>query len=206
MIYKGFRFGMLLQFAVGPVCLLVLRASAAGGFLDGLLVTLAAALIDALFIALSVAGAAAVIGRPKVKAAIRWIGCLTLAFFGLDMILSALRVPFLPQLALFTPQGGGLFWQGVLLTASNPLTILFWGSAFAAQTVQNGWNRRQLGFFAVGCVASTLLSLSAVAALGSVLGGVLPETVIRVLNALVGAALIVFGLKLLLKKETAQAV
>lgn len=204
MIYKGFRFGMLLQFAVGPVFLLALRVSATAGFLGGFKVALAATLVDALFIALSVAGAAALIGRPKVKAAVRWIGCLVLALFGLDMILGAVNLPFLPELRLFAPAGGNPFWQGILLTASNPLTILFWGSAFTAQTVEHGWNRRQLALFAAGCVGSTLCSLSVVAALGSALGGVLPEPVIRVLNALVGAALIVFGVKLLWKKETGQ--
>ena len=205
MLFKGFRFGMLLQFAVGPVCLAVLRASATAGFFAGFWMVPAVALVDALFIALSGLGAAAFVSRPKVKAAVRWIGCLVLALFGADLILGALRVPFLPALRLFTPSGGSPFWQGLLLTASNPLTILFWSGMFSAQIAQNNWNRRQLLLFSAGCVLATLAFLSAVAALGSVLGGVLPEIVIRVLNALVGAALIFFGLKLLWKKDAGQA-
>jgi threonine/homoserine/homoserine lactone efflux protein len=160
-------------------------------------------LIDTLFIALSGAGVTAILNRPKVKAAIRWIGCLVLTFFGADMICGALDISLLPDLRLFAPSGGSLFWQGILLTASNPLTILFWSGMFSAQIIQKKWNTRQLAFFAAGCVLAPLVFLSAVAALGAALGGVLPEIVIRILNILVGAALIFYGLRLLLRTETA---
>jgi arginine exporter protein ArgO len=74
---------------------------------------------------------------------------------------------------------------------------------FAAQIAQNRWNRRQLAFFAAGCLLSTLLSLTAVAAIGSVLSGFLPEGAVTILNLLVGTVLIFYGLRLLLKKEPA---
>jgi len=67
MIGKGFRFGMLLQLAVGPVCVLVLRTAAESGFWGGLQIVLSVALVDALFIALAAAGAAALLGRAGVR-------------------------------------------------------------------------------------------------------------------------------------------
>jgi threonine/homoserine/homoserine lactone efflux protein len=203
MIIKGLRFGMLLQFAVGPICLLTFRSAAESGFLSGLQVTLAAALVDALFIALSGLGAATFIGRARVKAAVRRIGCLVLTVFGLNIILSALGVRFLPDTALFHASGGGYFVQGLVLTAANPLTIVFWSGMFSAQMVRYQWNRRQLFLFAAGCVLSTLLSLTAVAALGSTLGDFLPPVVIQILNVAVGVMLIFLGFKLLLEKEKA---
>ncbi len=206
MVLKGLRFGMLLQLAVGPVCLLTFRSAADHGFLPGLQVALAAVLVDALFVALSGAGAAALLRGEKIKAAMRWLGCLVLVIFGADTMLSALNIRVLPSVSLFSSaSGGSLFWQGVLLTASNPLTIVFWSGMFTAQMAKNQWNRRQLGFFAMGCVLSTLLSLAAVAALGSILSSFLPVAVITVLNAAVGAVLIGFGLKMLLQKEETAA-
>ena len=120
MIFKGLRFGMLLQLAVGPVCFLVFRASAGYGFWSGLQVALAATLVDAAFVALSGAGVAAFMSRAGVKAAVRWIGCLVLALFGANIILSALDIPFLPEAALFTASGGSFFMQGFVLTAGQP--------------------------------------------------------------------------------------
>lgn len=203
MIFKGLRFGMLLQLAVGPVCFLAFRISATYGLSSGLQVVLAAALVDALFIALSGVGVAVFLRRERIKAAVRWVGCLVLVLFGINIILGALDVPFLPDTALFTSSGGNPFVQGLVLTAANPLTIIFWSGMFTAQVIRNQWNRRQLFFFAAGCVLSTLLSLLAVAALGSVLSGFLPQTAVKILNITVGAVLIFYGFKLLLQKEMA---
>lgn len=202
MIFKGLRFGMLLQLAIGPVCFLVFRASAGYGFLAGWQAALAATLVDAVFVALSGAGVAALLRGEKAKAAVRWVGCLVLVLFGVNIILSAFDIPLLPEIALFTASGGNFFVQGLVLTAANPLTIVFWSGMFTAQTMQYHWNRRQLFFFAAGCVLSTVLSLSAVAALGSVLGGFLPPIVIRMMNIAVGAVLIGYGVKLLLQRDS----
>ncbi len=202
MIFKGLRFGMLLQLAVGPVCFLVFRASAGYGFWSGWQAALAATLVDAVFVALSGAGAAALLRGEKAKAALRWLGCLVLVLFGFNIVLSALDIPFLPEIALFTVSGGNFFLQGLVLTAANPLTIVFWSGMFTAQTMQYNWNRRQLFFFAAGCVLSTLLSLTLVAALGGLLGGFLPQIVIRIMNIAVGLVLIGYGAKLLLQRDS----
>jgi threonine/homoserine/homoserine lactone efflux protein len=203
MIMKGLRFGMLLQLAVGPLCFLTFRSAAEHGFGAGMLVAVAVTLADALFVTLSVAGAAALLRRAKIKAAVRWIGCLVLVFFGVHIILSALGVPFLPGLQLMGGSGGSLFWQGFVLTVSNPLTIVFWGGVFTAQLAGHAWSRRRLWLFAAGCVLSTFLSLTVIAALGSVLGGFLPVSAVQILNIAVGGILIIYGVKLLLQKDLA---
>lgn len=204
-VYRGFRFGMLLQLAVGPVCVLVFQTGAASGFFGAWQIVLGVALIDALFIALSGMGAAALLRGSKAKAAVRWVGCLVLCVFGLNIGLGALGIRLLPGLAPVSAAGGGYFWQGIVLTASNPLTIVFWSGMFTAQMTKNQWDKRELSRFAVGCVLSTLAFLTAVAALGSALSRFLPEIVIQILNLGVGGMLIFYGIKLLRQKDTAQA-
>lgn len=202
MVLKGFRFAMLLQFAVGPVCFMVFNASATRGFFDGLLIVFAVALVDALYIALSCAGAAAAINRAKVKAAVKLAGCLVLVLFGANTISGAFGFSLLPGIALFSSgSGGSLFLQGLLLTASNPLTIVFWSGMFSTQMIENNWSKKQLFFFAAGCVTATVVFMSAVALLGSLLSGFLPQVVVKVLNVAVGVVLIIFGVRLLCKKE-----
>lgn len=59
----------------------------------------------------------------------------------------------------------------------------------------------QLAVFSLGLVSATLLFLSAVAGLGMALSSFLPEAVSRGLNVLVGALIIFFGVRMMVKKE-----
>lgn len=202
LLAKGLRFGMLLQLAVGPLCLMVLNVSAKLGFMNTLPLIAAVTLADALYVALSALGAAALVGRKGFKNVIRIVGSAVLMLFGLDMLLGALGHSLLPGVRLFSASSGAsLFLQGLLLTLSNPLTILFWSGMLTAKVAENRWDRSQLFFFAVGCVLSTALFLTLAAALGSAAGEFLPKAVIQVLNAAVGAALIYFGVRLAVKRE-----
>ncbi|HWR19587.1 MAG TPA: LysE family transporter [Clostridia bacterium] len=206
MVLHGFRFGMLLQLAVGPMCLMVFNTSTTYGFVYGLHLVLAIALIDAFYIALSCVGVAAIINRAKVKAAIKLVGCLVLALFGANTISGVFELSFLPDIALFSNASNeNLFVQGLLLTASNPLTIIFWSGMFSTQMIENKWNKKQLFFFAVGCVMATITFLTVIAFLGSILSGFLPQVIVQFLNVAVGIVLIFFGIRLLCKKDKDQA-
>ncbi len=202
MIVKGFRFGMLLQLAVGPMCLLVFRTSASDGFFSGLMLVLAIALVDIIYMALSGLGVAALINNAKAKLAMKLIGAAVLVLFGVNLVLGEFDIHLLPTISLFSdPNNQNIFIQGLLLTASNPLTIIFWSSVFSAQVIENSLSRSQLVLFGVGCVLSTLGFMTAVDILGLVFNTFLPALVIRILNVIVGFVLGYFGIRLLVKKE-----
>jgi threonine/homoserine/homoserine lactone efflux protein len=166
---------------------------------------LAIAIIDALYIGLSGIGIAAVLRREGIQAAMKIFGCLILILFGVNTLSGSFDIAILPQIALFSNVSSqNLFFQGLLLTASNPLTILFWSGMFTTQVLENRWNKKQLVEFATGCVLSTLSFLTCIAILGSILGRFLPHLVILILNGIVGGFLIFFGIKMLLKKSKAE--
>lgn len=201
MIYKGFKFGMLLQLAVGPMCLMVFNTSTTYGFLMGLSLVLAISLIDGLYITLSGIGIGAVINRPKIKSIFKILGCIVLVMFGANTIAGAFDLGLLPDLKLFTNvTNQSIFIQGLLLTASNPLTIIFWGGVFSTQVIENDYSKRQLILFGFRCILSTLSFLTFVSLCGSVLSVFLPQKIIQFLNISAGVILIYFGIKLLLKK------
>ena len=201
-IFKGFKFGMLLQLAVGPMCLMVFNTSASLGFFKGLVLVFAIALVDAIYITLSGFGVAAILKKKQVETAVKIFGGVVLVIFGLNIMLSVFNISLLPDISLF-PKGTSqnLFLQGLLLTASNPLTIIFWSGVFSAQVAENKLNDRQLRLFEIGCVLSTIFFLSLVAALGNIFSGFIPLNIIKMLNILVGIVLIGFGLKILLNKQ-----
>jgi len=201
MVVNGLRFGMLLHLAVGPVCLMVLNTSAKQGFIKTSPLIAAVTLADALYVALSCLGVAAIVDKPKVKAVIRIIGCAVLCLFGADTLLGAFGISLLPGIRLFSAAtGGSLFVKGLLLTLSNPLTILFWSGMLTAKVMENKWNKGQLFCFAAGCILATVVFLTVVAAVGGLLGGVLPGAVIVALNAIVGVVLVCFGVRLVIRK------
>jgi threonine/homoserine/homoserine lactone efflux protein len=206
MILKGLKFGMLLQFAVGPMCLMVFNTTTTYGFIYGLQVVFAIGLIDALYIALSCVGVAAIINKAKVKAVIKLAGCLVLVLFGVNTISGVFDFSLLPKIALFSNTASdNLFGQGLLLTASNPLTIVFWSGMFSTQMIENKWDKKQLFFFAVGCVMATIIFLTVVAFLGSVLSDYLPQIIVQFLNVIIGIVLIFLGIRLLCKKDNNKA-
>ncbi len=201
MIWKGLKFGMLLQFAVGPMCLLVFQTSASLGLYQGLLLVLSIALVDAVYIALSGIGAAAILRKKEIQMVIKVIGALILVLFGADLLAGAFHLSILPSISLFKAVSTDhIFLKGILLTASNPLTILFWSGVFTTQVIENHYHKKQLAGFGTGCVLATLLFLTLVALLGTTLRTFFSEPIIQILNACIGALLIFFGIRLLLKK------
>lgn len=201
MILKGFKFGLLLQFAVGPMCIMVFESSANHGILAGLSVVLAVTLIDALYITLSGAGVAAVINKPGIKMGLKIFGAVVLLTFAADTILSVFNIKIIPDINLLSSvKTADYFLKGIVMTASNPLTIIFWSGVFSTKVIENRFDRRQLVLFGAGCVLSTLIFMSVVAVLGTVISGFLSDTIIKALNVAVGLALIFFAVKLLVKK------
>lgn len=201
-LLKGFRFGMLLQFAVGPMCLLVFQTASKDGFLSGLILVLAISFIDAGYIGLSAMGASKILKKQSVQSAFKVISALILIVFGLNISLGALGWSILPSIALFQGnESQNLFLKGILLTASNPLTLIFWSGVFTGQVLEHKYSKRQVLEFGIGCVCSTLAFLTAISGLGTVANAFLSENMISILNFIVGIIIIAFGVKLLVKKS-----
>ena len=191
-----------LQLAVGPVCIAAFNASAMYGLLPAAAFVIAVTLTDAAFIALACAGAAAIINKIKIKKIIKAVGSAILVLFGLYIILSALQSSNASTADLFKDiSARSLFAQGFILTAANPLTIIFWGGVFSSQIINDKLNKKQMLIFGIGCVLSTLIALTCVSVLGSVAGKYLPGGVIKMLNICAGVVIIIFGIQFLYKKE-----
>lgn len=202
MFLKGLKFGMLLQIAIGPVCLMAFNASSTYGFLTTVPFILAVTLVDAAFVAFSCTSVAVLINKAKVKKVIKIIGSAVLILFGAYIIITFLGVQIPELIKLNNLSAKNLFVQGIIITIANPLTIVFWSGVFAAQIAQNNWGKNQIALFASGCVASTLIFLTLIAVLGSITKSFLPQEFIKVLNIAVGIAVIIFGIRFLTKKES----
>jgi threonine/homoserine/homoserine lactone efflux protein len=196
-LLEGLAFGLVLQVSVGPVFFAVVGEAMARGLRNGLSMVLAVTVVDALYVGLAVSGVAAILRLDTMRSAFETIGSVVLIAFGLRFMLTR---PALHQSQATNGAAGRAFLAGFALTLSNPLTMLFWLGAFgalvASRSVEAG---APLVAFATGCVAATLLFLGSAVFAARRVVGLVGRRALLWLHRGVGAALAVFGLRLLLK-------
>jgi threonine/homoserine/homoserine lactone efflux protein len=201
---RGIRFGLLLQLAVGPVCLFVLRTGSEHGVWQGLLAVNGVALVDALYIALAVLGVTRWAESARTRRTLQYGGATIIALFGAETIASAAGWRLFPSIALAggIQMGSSTFLSALLLTASNPLTILFWAGVFGAKVAAEQYRKAQLWLFSLGCVGATVVFLSATTVGGALLGRTLPAPALQWLNVAVGLALLYYAVRLALRRRS----
>ena len=121
--------------------------------------------------------------------------------FGAANVLGVFGIALIPGLSLSTRIISRNFFMTMLvLTLSNPLTILFWAGVFSTKLAEENFQRGQVYAFGGGAVLSTAFFLSLVSLLGSLMNAHVPAIFIQALNFVVGLVLIGFGLRTMLKK------
>jgi threonine/homoserine/homoserine lactone efflux protein len=96
------------------------------------------------------------------------------------------------------------FIATLLLTLSNPLTIIFWTGVFSTRVVDDGMSKRDMYVFGTGAVLSTALFLTSVSYLGAIAGVFVTSGLMQAMNGLVGLVLIGFSVKGLARIRSAQ--
>src|SRR5665647_278155 len=137
-IVNGIKFGILLQLAIGPMCLMTFNVAMSQGFWRGMIVVAAIAVIDIIYMALAGLGVARLMKSEKIQKGIKLFGCIVLVLFGVNIALDVFGLHLLPNISLF-PQNtsNSLFIKCLFLTASNPLTIIFFSGIFSTQVLEN---------------------------------------------------------------------
>ncbi|WP_379135355.1 LysE family transporter [Paenibacillus sp. sgz500958] len=202
MFLKGLRFGMLLQLAVGPVCIFIFQLAAAQGFISAEAGVLGVTLVDGLFITAAILGLTSVISRTNMKRGLKLFGAAVLFIFGANMIAGVFELSFIPSLDVTggsdTPNA---FIYTLLLTASNPLTILFWAGVFSAKLTEEHLHKSDIYIFGLGALGSTVLFLTLIAFIGSLTQVFVTPLVMEALNFAVGLSFMYFSVKMFMKKS-----
>ncbi|MEI4770040.1 LysE family transporter [Psychrobacillus sp. FJAT-51614] len=202
MIWKGFQFGLFLQIAVGPVCLFIFQTAATSGFYIAEIGVLGVTIVDVFYIIAAIFGIGALLNKfKKLKSFIHYFGAAVLIIFGISNIIeffSSSPITILEQSA------GNTLWKALLLTLSNPLTILFWAGVFSTKIGEENIKQKDLYFFGFGAVLSAFVFLTIISMLGSYLTILLEPNVIMGLNLFVGIVLLLFGVKNLVSKNSVK--
>ncbi|AWI04973.1 LysE family translocator [Clostridium drakei] len=201
MIFKGFKFGMLLQFAIGPVCIFIFQIASSKGFYIAETGVLGATLIDGIFIFAAIVGISSIIEKQNIKLTLKIFGAVVLFIFGLSTILNQFNINFLPNLTIQnTSSTNNAFFHSLIITASNPLTIVFWSGIFLSKITEENIKKMDIYLFGFGALLSTMFFLTLISLAGNFANTFLSMGIIQNLNIIVGFLLIYFSIKMFLKK------
>lgn len=159
--FYGFAFGMLLQISVGPVFFAVLHKSINDRFSEALKMILGVTLVDAIYILISFTAISELLKIHYLNTIIKFLGTIILILFGINYIKNANR----KQKTSVSKSSKNSFIYGIELTAINPLTIVFWSSAFSSIITTN--KTSNIFIYSIGCISSTFVFLSAASFFGS---------------------------------------
>ncbi|MGL4403803.1 MAG: LysE family translocator [Fusobacteriaceae bacterium] len=196
MLLEGFKFGMLLQIAIGPVCMYIFSLGANYDFLRAQSGVLGVVLADGIYMALAVLGISSFIKEERIQRKFNIFGAVIVILFGLELALGYFGISILPKFNMFkTVKGDFPFFKAFFLTAANPMTILFWIGVFSTKLSHANLGKKETGSFTLGALLATLIFLSFISFMGTVTNSFLSSEALNFLNSAVGLVLIYFGIK-----------
>jgi putative LysE/RhtB family amino acid efflux pump len=132
---SGFGLGFLVAAGVGPIWLLCVRSTVRHGFRVGAAIGAGAATVDALYAALGLAGATALLQIDVLRLAFGLLGAAVLAAIAVRTLWSAFRVRLGGEAQDEVRSPRSAYATAVAATASNPMTIASWAAVFSAASV-----------------------------------------------------------------------
>lgn len=196
-LLTGLGLGALVAAQVGPVSLLCIRTTLRYGFAPGLAVGAGAAAIDTAYGGLGMVGAASLIGLAPVRVTLGLVGAAVLVVMGARTLYAAHRVRLGLEVASEVVTPGRAWRTALAATASNPLTIASWATAFAAAStasVVGGWGE---GLALLSGIGAGSIGWFAVLTAGVTLAGRrMGDRSLQVADSVAGAGLVGFGVLL----------
>jgi threonine/homoserine/homoserine lactone efflux protein len=192
--------GLILQLAIGPVFLYISNIALQRTLYDGFSAIAAVTLVDYIYIILAVLGVGKLLERNNLKTILGIICSIVLILFGGFMIINSFDTittdiqTIDKSYKLFSSFSSAFF-----LTASNPLTIVFWTGLFATKSIEYNYSRSELIVFGLSAGFATVLFLGLSIIILTILKSSIPVKVITILNFSVGIILTLYGVIRIIK-------
>lgn len=191
---NGLITGLVFQLAVGPAFFFIVNTALQKTTLDSVFAAVGVTAADYVFIILGVLGVGKLLQNKKSKKAFGYLGAIVLMLFGIFIVQStdptAVQTENLETSNLLSS-----FIAAFLLTISSPLTIVFWSGLFTSKVIELGYTKKELFMFGLSCGLATFIFLGLSGLILSLTKTAVPVELIMILNYIVGAILILYGLK-----------
>lgn len=196
-VLSGISLGLLLALLVGPVFFLIIDVGIKHGLRSAIPLVSGVAFSDALFMALTVAGASVLGWLQNHQVWVGRSGGLLLIFFGLSFLL---RKPHVRsnEFSAVRPSTNAVreFVKGFMLNVLNPFVLIFW-IGVAASVSGRGYSAAQTFQFYGATLVTVFVTDLSKAGLARKLEHVMTPVRYRRLHQISGIGLMIFGLRLL---------
>lgn len=199
-VLKGIISGIVLALLIGPVFFTIIQTSIERGFWCGVFVAIGVSLSDAFYILISYLGLLQFMEAESFRLYLAYGGGFVLLLFGLYYLLIKSR-----KLARVDPkQLEARSWirlaaKGFIINGLSPMVLFFWLATVSVATTQLGYakGQRAILFFA-SIVATVFITDVIKAKLADKLRALMTPRFIRIMNFVLGIALVFFAGKLIL--------
>lgn len=204
-LLQGIQTGLLLCIMLGPIFFALIQAGVERGMRAGLMVGLGIWISDLIFIFSVFFGASYLVAVTEwtgFKATFGAIGGIILLGFGIGMMVT--KSPPLPTIEEGRPAIGaktylGLWIKGFLINTINPFTFFFWLSVMSLIMLGEDYSTNAATLFFIGVMATIILTDTLKVALAKFIRRYMTDRHIHLLRIISGAALVVFGVVLMVK-------
>lgn len=197
-VFNGFKLGIVLAFLIGPVFFSLIQTSIERGFWRGVMVALGVSFSDFLYVVVCYFGLMQLIEDPTFRAYMGYVGGFILLVFGLYHLIIKSRRSIEGGRAASEKRLYRYFVKGFFINAFSPMVPLFWIGTISVASIDFGYStHREFTVFFAALLTTVLLTDILKAFLAGRLRKAITPSIMKWLNILVGAALFLFGLRLI---------
>ena len=190
---NGLLTGLFFQLAIGPVFIYIANIALQWNISAGLAAVMAVTLVDYLYIALALWWVGILLEREKIKKILWIISAIVLIGFGIILGVHIFQTNGSIENTSKISSILNSFLSTFALTITSPLTIIMWTSLFTTKAIENKYSKRELRIFGWAAGLATFLFMGTVVSIVSLFKTDIPMIMIKILNGIVGALLIIYG-------------
>ncbi|MFW5761572.1 MAG: LysE family translocator [Cyclobacteriaceae bacterium] len=205
---NGLLFGLILSMFIGPVFFALIQTSIEKGFSAGVGMAIGVSVSDAFYIFLIYLGISKLINTESFQVFFGVAGGVLLLSFGLYSILRPVLARKLERQKNESPKSWfQQIMKGFVLNGINPTILFFWIGVISLASTKYDYSGNEIMIFFVAILCTVLTVDILKSYLANRLRSFITVRFIRIMNRVVGVALIAFALKLFLgvSAQTANA-
>jgi threonine/homoserine/homoserine lactone efflux protein len=195
-LLNGVFFGLLLAVFIGPVFFALIQTSIEKGFGAGVMMALGVSLSDSIYIFLTYLGISQFLDNLFFKVGLGLAGGVIMVLFGMSSFLKP--EPELKPCINHEPGNDRmkLVVKGFFLNGINPFVLLFWVGIVSMVSVDYEYSTKQVYVFFIGIIGTVLFTDVLKSYIAGRLRNIITPHFMKIMNRIVGVALMLFGLRL----------